>query len=241
MRWDRLSFKSRRVKRSFLKKLLLLLGMLLTGLGLYRVLTSLFLVKTVTVVGKQGEILKGIEKIGGENLLFLNTKKWADRLEEENPIVKEIEVKKEFPTQIIINFKKREPRALIFDPNSNFSLLIDEEGIILRKEEREELPAIIANLQNFKIGDRIKDKTIDLALNIIAVLEEKASSSKFTLDESANVLKATLADGALILVNLEKDKEKTLYSLQRLQEKFKIEGNWPRKIDLRFEKPVLTF
>lgn len=236
------TIRARRIKKPFLKKSFILLGAIFLFFGLYNFFTTFFLIKTIKIASAPEEILKGIEKLGGQNLLFLDRAEWEEEIEKENPILKEVEIEKEFPSQVLIKFEKRKGRALIFGPNPSTTLLIDEEGVILKKGNKEEkLPVIIASLQNFKIGDRIRDERIIFVLDLISVLGESAKESEFEFDESLQVLKVNLADQALLLIDLEKERKKTIYSLQMLLKKFKIEGNWPKKIDLRFEKPILTF
>ena len=236
------NFKTRRLKRSLFRKIIPLLGIALISFGVYKFFTTLFLVKTIKIAGEQEEVLKGIEKLGGQNLLFLSKEKWEKRIEKENPLLKEIKIERKFPNQILLKFKKREPKAVIFNPIASTRLLIDGEGVILKKENQEKkLPVIIAGLQNFEIGDRIKNKSIELILDCIEVLEESAQGARFEVSEGAKILTVTLSNNVLILISQELEKEKIIYSLQILLKKFKIEGKWPKRIDLRFKKPILTF
>ena len=241
-RLDLRTKKLRFIRRLPFKKSLFFFGVILLTVGLYKFFTTFFLVKTIKIAGTQVEVLGGIEKLGGQNLLFLDKFKWEDRLQKENPTLKEIKIEKEFPAQLLIKFKKREPKAIIFDQKSSTSFSIDEEGVILKKgREEKRLAVIIASLQNFKIGDRIKNKNIKLVLKLISALEESSEGTKFEVDESLKILNITLSNGNLILINLEKEQEETIYSLQMLLKKFKIEGKWPKRIDLRFKKPILTY
>ena len=236
------NFKTRRIKRSLFKKIFPFFGIVLIGFGLYKIFATLFLVKTIKIAGEQGEVLKGIEKLGNQNLLLLNKEKWEKEIGKENPLLEEIEIKKNLPSEVVIEFKKRKPKAAIFDPRLQSFFLIDKEGVIVeRKEEEERLPFIVAHLQNFKIGDRIKNRNINLVLALILSLEEDLEKAKFEIDEKKGILKVTLEKNILILIDLEKEVKETVFALQILMKKFKIEGKWPKKIDLRFEKPILVF
>lgn len=261
MRWGKFSFSSstkktglprgrrrfrsariKRIQRPFLKRIILLLGVTLFAFGFYNLCRTFFIIKTIRIAGEPEQAIKNVESLGGQNLFFLNQGRWEEKLKRENPTLREIKIKKEFPSQVLISFQKRKPQVIIFDPGSENSFLIDEEGVILEKSlEEERLPMIIASLQNFKIGDRIKDKSIGLALELIPILEGSAESSRFEIDKDLKILKITLAKKVEIFISLEKEKDVTVFALQTLAKKFKIEGNWPAKIDLRFEKPVLTF
>ncbi|MBL7159173.1 FtsQ-type POTRA domain-containing protein [Candidatus Microgenomates bacterium] len=242
MRQRVFNFKKRRFKKPLLKRTFIFFGIAFLIFGVYNLITNFFIVKTIKVIGLEEKTLSGVEKLGDQNLLFLDKDKWEEEIEKENPILKEIEIEKEFPFQILIKIEKRKERAAIFNPNSSTVLLIDDEGVILREtDEEKSLPIIIAGLQNFKIGDRIKNNNVDFALGIILTLEESVLGSKFEIDETRKTLKLTLSQDTVILIGLEKEKEKIIYTLGVLAKKFKIEGKWPKKIDLRFEKPVLTF
>jgi len=245
MRWGELNLKTikpKRIKRQWLKKIFLVLGFFLLIFGFDKFLTTFFLIRTIEVSGTLEENIQGIEELGGQNLLFFNQKKWEEIIKNKNSLLKTIELKRQFPNQILVIFEKRIPQAIIFDPSSQIAFLIDEEGVILGWQKNESnLPMIMARLQNFQIGDSIKSESLNLMMALIAVLEEKAPGARFEIDEEKRVLTVTLTNHCLILADLEKEKESIIDSLQILVKKFKIEGNWPKKIDLRFEKPILSF
>ena len=242
MRQRVFNFKKRKVKKPLLKRALIFFGIVFLIFGIYNFLTNFFVVKTIKIIGLEEKTLSGVERLGDQNLIFLDKDKWEEEVENENPILKEVEIEKKFPSQILLKVKKRKEKAAIFNPNSSTIFLIDDEGVILEEtDEEKNLPIIIAGLQNFKIGDRIRNNNIDLTLGIILVLEEDVLGSKFEIDETRKILKLTFSQDTVILIGLEEEKEKIIYTLEVLAKKFKIEGKWPKKIDLRFEKPVLTF
>ncbi len=59
-----------------------------------------------------------------------------------------------------------------------------------------------------------------------------------SLDES---FEATLSGNLLVLFSKEKEYSNQVASLQFILSRSKIEGKIPQKIDLRFDKPVLTY
>lgn len=210
--------------------------------GSYSFFRDFLVVRTIKIVDSPAGIPKGAKSLGGQNIVFLNSQKWEQIILKKNPLLKKVEIKKQFPFQILLKFEKRKPRAVIFDPQKEKYFFIDDQAVILEEKElNQELPLIVAGLQNFKIGDRIRNEKIDLSLALISVLKEKSRQAKFEVEADLNDLRITLPEGILILVGLERKREDLIYSLQSLIQKFKIEGNWPKKIDLRFEKPVLTF
>lgn len=54
-------------------------------------------------------------------------------------------------------------------------------------------------------------------------------------------LEASISGGIIVLFTTQKDFKDQIASLQLMIERFKIEGKLPKKVDLRFEKTVVTF
>lgn len=54
-------------------------------------------------------------------------------------------------------------------------------------------------------------------------------------------LEASISGGITVLFTTQKDLNNQIASLQLMIERFKIEGKLPKKVDLRFEKTVVTF
>lgn len=52
---------------------------------------------------------------------------------------------------------------------------------------------------------------------------------------------ASLSSGVAVTFSQEKDLALQVASLQLILQRFKIEGKTPKKIDLRFNKPIVTF
>lgn len=127
--------KKRRKKHYFLKFLVVVA----VGTGLYFLLNSaLFDIRTISVANNAYYTAEQvIEKSGmhtGENIFWIELGKAKKRLLSD-PYVKNAELKRSFPSEINILIEERTESAAILDGHEY--ILIDEDGMVLRKTETE--------------------------------------------------------------------------------------------------------
>ncbi len=183
-------------------------------------------------------LVKIIEGTRGKNILTLNTAQLAEDIKKQDIKIKEVTIQKKIPGQLLLKIIKRQEIAAI-SQGSEF-LLMDKEGLVIgQKKEIGNLPLVNLNfgLQNLQVGSSIdnNNKIIFFILDWLNGKEKVVSVSK--IDQE---LEIKLAEGTLIFFPWE-DSEEKLASLQLLLTRFRIEGRQPVKIDLRFDKPVVTF
>lgn len=103
------------------------------------------------VLSNKIALFSSIQK--GENIFKVSTKD-AEKSIIELPYIKDVEVNRKLPKQIIINVSEREEKIKIKDRSS--FIILDEEGYILDKRENVDinLSEIIGlNIQNKTVGD----------------------------------------------------------------------------------------
>jgi cell division septal protein FtsQ len=109
----------------------------------------------------------------GENIFKLDLKKSIDSLEQE-PRIKEVEIKRIIPNKIIISLKERKAAAIVHIGEEYFSST--KEGIVLSKIDRLEegfgLPLVLGlEIDKIKIGEIIDKPEFRVALESINSVE----------------------------------------------------------------------
>ncbi len=109
----------------------------------------------------------------GENIFKLDLKKSIDSLEQE-PRIKEVEIKRVIPNKIIISLKERKAAAIVHIGEEYFSST--KEGIVLSKIDRLEegfgLPLVLGlEIDKIKIGEIIDKPEFRTALESINSVE----------------------------------------------------------------------
>lgn len=128
-----------------------------------------FKVKSIDIQGnthyKDEEITELAKEISGANIFEINKKKIEVLVSEELSWVKEAELNKVFPDSVIIKIIERKPYLKIVYGNEYF--LIDNEGVVLDKVEREDLAyyenlVLVRNAIDYSVdvGEKIARKNV---------------------------------------------------------------------------------
>jgi len=194
----------------------------------------------------------------GKNLVFLSRQRLADKIKENLPQVDEVKIKKRIPDRILFELTSRKPVvALAVELSSEmeatasgkpqFSLtgiyyFVDEQGVVVKKmEESQNLPLILfKNDPQFKNGQKINQGEVLKVIEIILGVKLRLLEPEVSRIINAQEIEVWLKDGVLTLFNGEKDIGVQLDSLQFIYSRSKIEGKQIKKIDLRFDKPVIA-
>ena len=136
---------------------------------------------------------------------------------------------------MVLEIKERRPLVVI--PKDNSYFFIDKEGIVFSLEpNHDNLPFLEIDLQNLKIGSRIEMGKTKIP-QILAALKQEAIRQIIVLDDQVQL---ETGQECLIILPMEASFNK-IEALQMILNRFKIEGKRLTKIDLRFEKPVISF
>ncbi len=208
------------------------------------VFSPLLEVKDVTVDDDQ-KCLKNLnynidKDLVGKNLVFLNTQNLAQNLEVELTCIEKIEFEKKFPTQIAITIKAKSPVANI----EGINLQVTANGLLVKKDDRQNLPTIFLPKDaqfDLKANNEIKDETILSAIKISEnLLKSDFSPASIRIIQKDEIAVYSLKD-MLVIFTSEKGLETQVNSLQLILSKAKIDAAKITKIDLRFDKPVITY
>lgn len=213
--------------------------------------SQFFLIKNIEVVSDKKISIINQDELINKNLLFVNKDQISKKIIKENFLLSAAVVDKVLPRTLKISVSFYEPCASLIVNNGYFVLSCD--GRILqktpayasKKDTQSFIPSInyYQKLNNgaFQTGDWIDFKDIKQSLFFLDILR-RISLTPLTIDiKGQDMLVFNLIDSKKIIFSNSKDKEIQDYQLELIIKQFKIEGKEFKQIDLRFEKPIITF
>jgi len=208
------------------------------SLGVYTALTRIFSIQNIRVVSATIQVEVDQKRLP-KTLLFFPAAKIRSDLLSANPILADIRFEKWYPHTLVIIPTVRTPVAALASPNRR--VFLDAHGIVLGDADTTNpaVPVIFASVDGVRVGQYIKDPRVLTSLVFIS-----------GMSDTLPVLSATISDDGVIRAHTEQvdilfTQDATvsglLPTLQSLLAGFRIKGTLPTTIDLRFNKPVITF
>ena len=205
------------------------------------VFSPLFEIKNVTF-NDDAACIKNSQKIAednliGESLIFLNSQEIAQVIKNKFACIETIDVNRQFPSTVQINIQSKRPIAKIAE--SDFQLTKD--GLLVRADDSVQIPTIFLPT-NFELnaGQRLDDKNILFALEIIDNLlkSDFVPTTVRIVDEDQIAVYSN--KDILVIFSTNKNPIKQVDSLQLILAEARIDATKIDKIDMRFEKPVIS-
>ena len=204
---------------------------------------KIFLIKDIQIVSSKQFTLANKEKLINKSLLFANEDQIAKEIIKKNFLIKTANIEKIWPDKLKISVTFYEPCVSLLVNSGFFSLSCD--GRILQKTRDilQYLPVINyyqkLNSRSFQTGSWVDYKDIKQALFFIVKLKE-INLTSLTIDiRGQDMLVFNLIGSQQIVFSNSKDKNVQDYQLELIVKQFKIEGKEFKKIDLRFDKPII--
>lgn len=191
--------------------------------------------------------LLGIESLKNKNLIFLSPKMEEEKLKTVNPSVKTISITKKFPNSLIVKIDFYSPQALIRS-NRGF-LALSEDGRILFTTKNSNiflsLPLInyyqLINQEINSVGDWLEFNDIKMSLILLNKLKEFNLAIKKIDIINEDMILFKLKDEQEIAFTSKKSWEKQIFPVPLILKQLKIEGKTFKRIDVRFDKPIIKF
>ncbi len=210
-------------------------------LGLY-VLKSFTKLKTLEIKGgntciNQSEVYKK-NKILNQNLFILSEELLEEKIKEEFPCTTAVKVTKDFPSTIIVNVQTSEVIVEISD--KPFSLT--SEGLVTKSQSGNNLPKLflpqeVTVEENKKIGS----EKVLFALRLLkGLLKSDFTPTQVRFIDDIDIIVYSQTEAKAIFTTT-KDPNVQVDSLQSVLAKAKIDASKISQIDLRFNKPVITY
>ena len=119
--------------------------------------------------------------------------------------------------------------------------LIDEKGVVVSINETSNLPRIEADTEELYLQYKLDGQGITQTLKFIQVLKQLNLAVEKASLYNEEYTEIIMQDGVRVIYSSIKDPRQTAYILQEMFAIFSIEGESPKTIDLRFEKPAIIY
>ncbi len=217
-------------------------GMVLVFLLVYGLFFSPFLrIRQVAVkMGGEGTDLEEValeqevsRDVLGENLLLIRKKDLYNLLDDVT--VREVEIKKEWPKRLTVRIERRTAQAVLKDSSGNL-FLVDEEGIVFGRTQKEDLPVIYYPAKDLSVGQKISSREVNFVLYLLSSVNDAQLVVESV--QAGGIVHLKIQEGPKVILNPEENAVEKMISMV---EEFKRQGKDVAKIDLRFQNPVVEY
>jgi cell division septal protein FtsQ len=175
----------------------------------------------------------------GDSIFTTDLKQLYDCLEKRYPRLKNIRILRAFPATIKVIANERTPFAQLKQDGYYF---LDDNGVILSDAKTKPYNGLVAielggYHKSLKIGDKIKDRRLDLAFRLLSEINETELSKKFKISNINAYSSRSLSffiDDLRVSVGQDKIGRKIQLLIKLLNNKFNYDISRLRYIDLRY-------
>lgn len=189
--------------------------------------------------------LNGLRFIQKENLMLLDLKKVEKMLYERNPDIHKLTVEKIYPNTLrISSIERLKPMAYLSAGEGYF--LLTEDGKIIGKvrDKKTDFPILTYYqkfpFQSYQAGQTLSYKDITYSLFFLKKAQQMGLKIN-SIDIAGFHMLGLYTEDKTIFFTTEKDKNNQVFQFETIIRQFKIEGKDFTTLDLRFEKPIVTF
>lgn len=230
-------------------------------------LTVLASTKNLLPVGKVncrvgGEVTEGQagawctfieENIVGKSLIFLDEGQLTGALKTVFPAVSKISFEKTYPTVVSVMIEKRLPVFSVFaeaeattSATASGFFWVDDTGALFSEAENPEaVPALYfpeaTRSSNFKVGGTLDSGFLRFTAEVLSKLKAEGLDSVLLRQGTNNYLSVTLVGGVVVQFSFSKPVAGQVTILQLMIEKYRMEGRTLKRVDLRFQDPVVEY
>jgi len=153
-------------------------------------------------------------------------------------------VEKIYPNKLFIKIVAEGPSVSL--KVGNEYVLLTSIGRVLQKVKTKptNIPEIIYYQELFKedvkIGDVLSFKDLQIAIQFIRILRTLGYKVIQVDIDSFYMIRLVLEDSREVLVTTEKNIQKQEYQISSILRQFKVDGTKFKRLDVRFDKPVMT-
>lgn len=183
------------------------------------------------------ELLESTQ-LAGKNIFLTSKSKIEENVKAKFACAQTVNATKKYPNSISLNITQEEVVAQV--EGSDLYLTADALAVKLQTDKK--YPKIFLP-QEIKISENniIEDEKVKFALTLLKNIQSSDfTSTQLRFLESADIVVYSQAEATAIFTTV-KDVQSQVDSLQSVLSKAKIDPAKIEKIDLRFDKPVVTY
>ncbi|MDP2735306.1 MAG: FtsQ-type POTRA domain-containing protein [bacterium] len=177
------------------------------------------------------------EQVLARSIFLLDSGKVEEEIKRDFPTVKAVEFTRSLPDQLSIQVSVRVPLAIIEDAGGA-RFLVDSEGLLFREAADEKVPVIkLPEGSAGEIGGEVDGQGISGYLETLDLVSQKGLSAQGIFLHTSTIelrLKGTVA-----WLSSEGPIDSQIEILTQLLHRYKISGQTPKSVDLRFNRPVV--
>lgn len=152
--------------------------------------------------------------------------------------IRSINFYRRLPSTLIISIELRKPIGIVSSSVLGAKAIVDDQGLIFDQANNSALPLLISS-QDIQLGSKITSDQLK-AINILNIISAEIGNRIYGF-LSGSELTAHLSSESVIIVDTHQSFSNWGTSLQLILNRSKINGKMPRKIDLRFNNPIITY
>lgn len=229
-------------KHSIARSALFVLGALIGFFLLYRYNTILH-ITSVSIIGGSKDEKKTIEAfLLKKNILFLSDRDVTEQVRSRFPALTVIQVEKSYPSSLTLTIRSEKPFASLVTDGGYMSL--SEKGTVLKKVRDKTPPEPAIHFyqpvrhNEYQMGQVITYSQLQKTLVFIRALTDEGFRVETVAIDSVDMI-ACKTRGFTVAFSQKRDTELQKYELRQLVKQLKIGTLRVKRLDLRFDKPVV--
>lgn len=198
---------------------------------------AIFTIRRVEVSGEGIAIAVDQTKVP-KNLLFFPIEQVTRQILKEYPLVGSVVMKKKYPSTLLITAVPRKPFTVVGVGGEIYA--VDADGVVLSQYPNlTNMPFIRIAAAPLQPGLVIADRNITAAIGFLRATAATVTVSEVTPYDGSSLQARSETMSIVFLQHA--DMLTLARTLQMMISGFRIKGKLPTTIDLRFDKPVVTF
>ncbi len=204
---------------------------------------SSFKIQKVLVIGSSAEEKKVIETFFmKKNLLFLQDKDIVSHIIDRFPMLTITRIDRQYPNTLMLYLLVEKPFASILTDGGYIS--VSQKGIVLKKERNGPAPSPEISFyqpirhNEYQVGQVVSYAQIQKTLVFLKVLVDEGYQVETVAIDSVDMI-ACKTRGFTVAFSQKRETELQKYELRQLVKQLKIGALRVKRLDLRFDKPVV--
>jgi len=185
------------------------------------------------------------EKYLGVSVFDLRKKSVSDIIMSNFPVIKNVSYKLVFPNSLVVDVDERRPFSYVKPEFQNSYYILDGDGYVLGLTDSKKNNLSVIELSGSMVfaGNKIEDNNILTTIKFLSEIKTLGLLVLSTKVNSSGIEITTLSPKIIVIISQSingQEKEKALL-LDKIIQKYNIEGKAVKRIDLRFSNPIVDF